>query len=101
MSTGIPFKLSEPQKERNSSIQKRGYSPPDLKIFEPRKGKAGLFIELKVVTPYRLNGELRKDKHLEAQLKSIMDLRARNYEADFKWSFEMAKEYIDWYLMEK
>ena len=98
MSTGIPFDLTERQAERNSWIQKRGYNPPDVKIFASRKGKSGLFMELKEVTPYKLNGELKKSDHLEAQLKSIESLRLENYEADFVWSFAMAKEMIDKYF---
>lgn len=98
MSTGIPFDLTERQAERNSWIQKRGYNPPDVKIFASRKGKSGLFMELKVVTPYKLNGELKKDEHLEAQLKSIEALRLENYQADFIWSFEMGKDMIDKYF---
>ena len=91
-------KLTEPQALRNAMIQKRGFKCPDVIIFEPRNGYNGLFIELKVETPYKLNGELKKSDHLEGQEKTMKDLRERNYKAEFAWSLEMAKEMIDKYF---
>ena len=71
---------------------------PDLTIHEPKKGYHALFIELKVETPYKLNGELKKDAHLEGQAESMELLRQKGYWADFRWTFEEAKKIIDWYL---
>ena len=98
MSTGIPLKLNEKQALRNAQIQKRGFQVSDLIIFEPRNGYNGLFIELKIETPYRQNGELKKSDHLEGQEKTMRDLRERGYFAEFAWSFEMAKAMIDKYF---
>ena len=47
------IKLTIPQQVRNKSIQKEGFKCPDLLILEPRGKYAGLFIEIKVVTPYK------------------------------------------------
>lgn len=91
-------KLTEAQAVRNKAIQKRGFKTPDLIIFEAKKGFHGLFIELKVESPYKLNGELKKDKHLEGQAESMELLRQKGYWADFRWTFEDAKKVIDWYL---
>ncbi|MCZ2084830.1 MAG: hypothetical protein LC112_11210 [Flavobacteriales bacterium] len=98
MSTGIPLKMNEKQALRNAMIQKRGFQVSDIVIFEPRNGYNGLFIELKVETPYKQNGELKKSDHLEGQENTMKDLRERNYKAEFAWSLEMAKEMIDKYF---
>lgn len=94
-------KLTKPQAARNKSIQKHGFKTPDLLILEPRGGYAGLFIELKVESPFKKDGTLKKDEHLEGQLKSINDLKKKGYYASFAWTFEMAKEIIDNYLQNK
>lgn len=91
-------KLTAPQSVRNASVQKNGFKAPDLIIFAPRGGFHGLFIELKVKTPYKKDGSLLKSDHLEAQDKTIKELRSLGYYADFSWGFDKTKEIIDWYL---
>ncbi len=92
------LELTIPQKVRNKAIQKHGFKTPDLIILEPRGGYAGLFIELKVESPFKKDGTLKKDKHLEGQLKSINDLKKKGYYASFSWGFEMTKTMIDNYM---
>ena len=92
-------KLTIPQSIRNASIQKQGFKTPDLIILQPNRKYNGLFIELKIKTPFKKNGELLKNEHLEAQQKTIDDLNERGYYACFSWSFEMTKEIIDNYLI--
>lgn len=92
-------KLTIPQQVRNKAIQKVGFKCPDLLILEPRKGYAGLFIELKVETPFKKNGELKKDDHLEGQAKTLKQLEQKGYQTHFAWSFEMAKQIIDNYFL--
>lgn len=91
-------KLTKPQAGRNACIQKKGFKTPDLIVFEPNRGYNGLFVELKVKSPYKLNGELYKSDHLEAQAKTIAQLTEKGYFAVFKWEFEEIKKVIDWYL---
>ena len=91
-------KLTKPQAIRNKSIQKQGFKTPDLLIFEPNKKYKGLFIELKVKSPFKKNGELLKCEHLEGQQKTINDLNEKGYFACFSWSFEMTIEIIENYL---
>lgn len=91
-------KLTIPQQVRNSLIQKKGFKTPDLLIFEPNKKYKGLFIELKVKSPFKKDGELLKDEHLVGQQKTIYELKERGYYACFSWSFEMTKEIIDCYF---
>lgn len=91
-------RLTMPQAIRNKAIQKNGFKCPDLIILEPKRGCSGLFIELKVETPYKLNGELKKNEHLEGQRKTMEDLINKGYMACFSWSFEQTKEIIDRYF---
>ena len=92
------IKLTIPQQVRNKSIQKEGFKCPDLLILEPRGKYAGLFIEIKVVTPYKKNGELKKSDHLEGQDKSLKDLAKKGYYTGFAWGFQGVKDVIDNYM---
>ncbi len=94
------LKLTPAQANRNKKIQKNGFSCPDLLILEPRNGYCGLFIELKVETPFKKNGEIKasKDDHLKNQLEAINKLNEKGYKALFSWTFDMTKEIIDDYL---
>jgi len=94
------LKLSKMQAIRNKKIQKEGFKTPDLLILEPRNGYSGLFIELKIATPFKKNGEIKastKD-HLKGQLESIEKLNQKGYKACFAVGFEETKKIIDDYL---
>ncbi len=94
------LKLTPAQANRNKKIQKFGFSCPDLLILEPRNGYSGLFIELKVETPFKKNGEIKasKDDHLKNQLEAINKLNEKGYKSVFSWNFDMTKDIIDNYL---
>ena len=81
-------KLTKQQAVRNKLIQKNGFKTPDLLILEPNQKYNGLFIELKVESPFKKNGELKSNEHLEAQQKSIEELNKKGYYACFSWGFE-------------
>ena len=93
-------KLTMPQASRNKKVQKQGFKCPDLIILEPRGGYFGLFIELKVESPYKLNGEIKasKDDHLKLQQETLARLNELGYVAKFCWSWDMAKTIIDNYM---
>lgn len=91
-------KLTIPQQLRNKEIQKSDFKCPDLLILEPKGEYKGLLIELKVESPYKKDGNLKKDKHLEAQETTIRRLNLKGYYATFCWGFEMTKKTIDWYM---
>lgn len=91
-------KLTIPQQMRNKSVQKPEFACPDLMILEPRNGFSGLFIELKVKSPFNKNGELLKSDHLENQQKTINELNKKGYKALFSWGFDKTKDIIDEYL---
>jgi hypothetical protein len=90
--------LTPAQQGRNKAIQKEGFHCPDVIIFEPRGIYHGLFIELKVTTPYKKDGTLRKKEHLENQYRTILDLRKRGYCANFATGFDEAVEQLENYL---
>ena len=94
-------KLTIPQQNRNKLIQKNGFKTPDLLIFEPNKEFKGLFIELKVKSPFKKDGTLLKDEHLESQQKTINDLKQKGYYACFSWSLEMTLDVINRYMSNK
>jgi len=91
-------KLTMPQQQRNKSIQKKGFKCPDLLILQPNDIYHGLFIELKVKSPYKKDGTLFKDEHLEEQQKTIKDLNSKGYFSCFSWGFDMTKSIIEEYL---
>ncbi len=91
-------KLTPQQQLRNKKIQKLDFKLPDLLIFEPKGNFSGLFIELKVKSPFKKNGEIFKDEHLEGQLKTINDLKSKGYYACFSWSFDMTISIINQYM---
>lgn len=94
-------KLTIPQQKRNSLIQKKGFKTPDLLIFEPNKDYKGLFIELKVKSPFKKDGTLLKDEHLENQQKTINELKQKGYYACFSWSLEMTLDIVNRYMSNK
>ena len=91
-------RLTMPQAMRNKAIQKNGFKCPDLLILEPKNGYSGLFIELKKESPYKKDGTLKKNEHVEGQEKSMQDLISKGYFCLFSWSFEQTKRIIDIYL---
>ena len=91
-------RLTMPQAMRNKAIQKNGFKCPDLLILEPKKEYSGMFIELKKDSPYKKDGTLKKNKHLEYQEKSMHELISKGYYCLFSWNFEQTKRIIDIYL---
>jgi hypothetical protein len=94
------LKLSKTQAGRNKKIQKNGFKCPDLIIFEPRNNFFGLFIELKLQSPFKKDGQIKAstNDHLKGQLETIENLNKKGYSAHFSWGFDMTKEIIDNYL---
>ena len=70
----------------------------DMMIFQPNDSYHGLFLELKVKSPYLKNGNLSKSKHIQDQAEVLERLNDLGYLAMFAWSFEMAKGIIDSYM---
>lgn len=92
--------LTPAQQNRNKAIQKTGFHCPDLLILEPNRVYKGLFIELKITTPYKRNGDIKASSkdHLKNQLETILKLNEKGYKSFFAWDFETIKKEIDKYL---
>ena len=89
--------LSRTQAGMTKAIQgKRGF--PDLFIVQPNNQHHGLFIELKIETPFKKDGTIRTNGHLEEQQEMLIELNKKGYSAHFSWGFDMTKSIIDTYL---
>jgi hypothetical protein len=99
--TVASLKLTMGQATRNKKIQKDGFKTPDVIIFEPRGKYHGLFVELKVKSPFKKNGELLKSDHLEGQQKTINDLNERGYYATLATGFDETVGIINNYMNNK
>lgn len=91
-------RLTMPQAIRNKAIQKNGFKCPDLLILEPKNHYGGLFIELKTESPYKKDGTIKKNIHLQDQEKTINKLKQKDYYCLFAWDLEDIKNIIDNYL---
>jgi hypothetical protein len=96
-------KLTMRQAARNKAIQKTDFKCPDLLILAPTEFYHGLFIELKVASPFKADGEIKasQNDHLEKQMNQLNKFINRGYYATFAWDFEMAKKIIDNYFKNK
>ena len=94
------IKLTERQAGRNKLIQKNGFKCPDILILEPRNGFCGLFIELKIETPFKKDGTIKASSkdHLKLQHECLQKLTLKGYKSEFSWNFDMTKQIIDEYL---
>ena len=104
------LKLTQGQAAKFKRLHpRRGY--PDLFIAKPKDGLnmdtggnpnyyAGLYLELKAEgnSPFKKDGTLKKDQHLEEQQAMLEMLRDRGYKAVFATGLEEAKKIIDDYL---
>ena len=97
------LKLTAGQAGRHKHLHPhRGY--PDLFIAMPSRlygqAWAGLYIELKAEgkSPYKKDGSLRKDKHIEEQKAMLNKLTEYGYWATFGVGFDQCKKIIDEYL---
>lgn len=87
------------QQQRANALSTPGEKWPDVFIAQPSGEYAGLWLEFKAETPYKIGGAtLKKNEHIEAQAATMERLRERGYFCLFVWSVEMAMEKVKWYL---
>ena len=92
-------RLSIQQATRNSQLHGRwSRGSPDMVILAQNGSYGALFIELKIISPYKKNGELKKSKHLDNQANFHKELEKRGYKAVFTTGFEETVEVIRDYL---
>lgn len=70
----------------------------DLFIAEARGNFHGMFLELKAKTPFKKDGGLKKDEHLEEQVKTMAILTTRGYYCEHAWKLYDAIKLIEDYL---
>ena len=58
----------------------------------------GCFIEVKAETPFKKDGTIKSDKHLQEQDETLKYLRSEGYLAVFGIGFDHCKKIIDEYL---
>lgn len=89
--------LSKAQAGMMKGIQgKRGF--PDLFISQTSGIYSGLFLEIKTETPFKKDGTLKKNEHLEEQADMLLSLRMRGYYAVFGVQFDSTIKIINEYL---
>lgn len=93
--SGIKMNMGQAIKHKRLQHSK---AYPDLFIAQPKRGKGGLFLELKAVNIYKKDGNLLSNEHLLAQNKMLEMLRDRGYDAFFAIGFDHSKKLIDAYL---
>ena len=75
---------------------------PDMFIACPKfiggKHYSGMYLELKVTTPFKADGSLKKDKHLEQQQKTLQHLESIGYYAKFGVGIDDCIRQVDWYM---
>ena len=78
-----------------------GNAIPDIVIYETTPDYCGLFLEIKKESPYKKDGTLKKNAHLQEQADMIENLNKRGYRATFVWEFDEAINIIKEYLCKK
>jgi len=71
---------------------------PDIVIYEQSQGYWALFLEVKIETPFKKDGKLKSNKHLEEQNEMHKKLRLKGYKVEFVWTFDNAVKLIRDYL---
>lgn len=73
---------------------------PDVDIYEPKGQWNMLCLELKTDkgNPFKADGGLRKDDHLEDQMLTHESLKRRGIMALFTVGFEHTAAVVDWYM---
>jgi hypothetical protein len=71
---------------------------PDVYIFEPQGEYKALMLELKVSSPLKKDGSVKKDDHLQEQNAIQAALRNKGYAAYFVVGIHHSMAMIDWYM---
>lgn len=87
------------QQVRANALQSPGQKWPDVFVAQPSGDYAGLFLEFKAETPYKVDRvTLKKSDHVEAQAATMQRLRDNGYFCDFVWTVEDALRIVEKYL---
>ena len=89
-------KMTIPQQARyKPMLPMDNFKQPDLMVVR-KDSSVALYLELKAKSPFKKDGKtLLANEHIEAQAKSLELLRTCGHVAEFCWTFDDAKRFID------
>jgi len=97
--TGADIFTNKTSAMRMSKLQgKNSKGHPDFILYLPTKKYGALFIELKITSPFKKDGTLKKNKHLETQNKYHQILRNKGYKVEFGTGFDECVKIIEDYI---
>jgi hypothetical protein len=96
--TAAHIKKTKMQQIRANRLSSKGRKWPDMFIAQPSGDYAGMYIEWKAETPYRKDGSLKKNEHIEEQFKTMQELSAKGYFCVFAWEVKQGLEIVTRYL---
>lgn len=87
------------QQQRANALSTPGEKWPDVFVAQPSGDYAGLWLEFKAETPYKVDGvTLKANPHNQAQWQTMQRLEAKGYMCSFVWSVAMAMEMVKAYF---
>ena len=99
LDSAADMKMTIGQARQNKILNPhRGY--PDFFLLNAKSGFNGLYIEIKTSSKevYKLNGEIRKNLHIQEQDFMLRILEKKGYKAVFGFGLNHCKEIIENYL---
>lgn len=96
--SGMKMSKGQAMLQKRMNGGKRAF--PDIQICEPRRGKHGMFLEIKKegVRIFKKNGELVSNEHITEQYRLLDRLRDRGYHAEFGIGLDDCIKKVDDYL---
>lgn len=95
--TGTRLTYGQALRQSRQNAGRRGW--PDIFIAEKKKGRGGLFLELKLAgTRLKKRDGSYASKHIAEQAEVLKALEKKGYAAKFARGFNEARDYIDEYL---
>jgi len=95
--TAAHIKKTMIQQKRANRLS-TGVKWPDVFVAQPSGAYSGLYLEFKAESPFKQDGTLKKNEHVEAQAKCLEMLMKRGYLATFVWTVEDALSLTKRYL---
>jgi len=93
------IKKTKFQQMRANALSSPREKWPDVFVAQPSGDYAGLYLEFKAETPYKVDGvTMKKNEHNEAQRDTMFRLSEKGYECYFVWSVEQAMSITENYL---
>jgi len=93
------IKKTKFQQMRANALSSPREKWPDVFVAQPSGDYAGLYLEFKAETPYKVDGViLKKNEHNESQAATMARLTSKGYLCYFVWTVEQAMYLTEKYL---